>query len=124
METVRQIVNDDGLQIPLPLVERYGFQPGTRVTLKFDERGIRIVPAFLDKQEIENVALQYLLVSVGDAVQIQSKKKDDQWQITILGDGLTEPLGSLVYSLAGNLNLEESTSPTVLREAAITAYSK
>lgn len=106
------------------MVERYGFQPGTCVTLEFDEQGIHIIPAFPDKQEIENVALRYLLVTVGDAVQVQSEKEDDQWQITVLGGGLAEPLGSLVYSPAGDLNLEESTSPTVLREAAITAYSK
>lgn len=124
METVRQIVNDDGLQIPLPLVKKYGFQPGTPVTLEFDELGIRIVPALLDKQEVENIALKYLLANVGDAVQIQVEQAADQWQVAVLGDGLTEPLGSLVYSLAGELNSEKSTPPATLREAGASAYSK
>jgi hypothetical protein len=124
METVRQIVNDDGLQIPLPLVERYGFQSGTRVTLELDEHGIRIVPAFPDQQEVENIALQYLLANLGDAVQIQVEQQDDEWQVAVLADGVTEPLGSLVYSIAGKLNSEKSTAPNVLREAAVTAYNK
>ena len=65
METVRQVINDEGLQIPLPLIERYGLQPGARVILELEPQGIRIVPALPDANDIENIALCYLLIHLG-----------------------------------------------------------
>jgi len=122
MEKVRQVINDEGLQIPLPLVERYGLQPGARVILELDQQGIHIVPALPDNHDIENIALRYLLINLGDAAQVQVNQKDDLWQVAVFGEGLTEPFGSLVYSLEGQLISEKSSSPQVLRETALAAY--
>jgi hypothetical protein len=122
METIRQVINKDGLQIPLPLVERYGLQPGARVILELDQQGIRIIPALPDDEDIENIALRYLLTHVGDVIQVQVEQKEDVWQVAVLGEGLPEPLGSLVYSVEGTLINEKSSSPKALREAAQAAY--
>ncbi|MCP4361689.1 MAG: hypothetical protein GY796_27065 [Chloroflexi bacterium] len=70
---IRQVINDDGLQIPLPLIEHYSLQPGVRVILELDQQGIRIVPALPDDHDIENVALRYLLINLGDATQVQNE---------------------------------------------------
>jgi antitoxin component of MazEF toxin-antitoxin module len=123
METIRQVVNADGLQIPLPLVARYGLQPGARVTLEFDEQGIHIFPTLPDKQDIENMALQYLLTNLGDAITVQVMAKDDGlWQAIVYSEGLAEPLGQLTYSQLGQLQPDQSTEPKVMRESAINAY--
>ncbi len=119
MEKVKQIINDDGLQIPLPLVERYGLQPGAQVILELDQQGIRIMPALPDDHDIENIALRYLLINLGDSAQVQVEQKDDLWQVAVFGEGLTEPLGSLVYSLEGTLISKKSSSPQALHEAAV-----
>jgi len=122
METIRQMVNADGLQIPLPLVARYGLRPGARVTLEFDERGIHIIPTLPNKQDIENLALQYLLTNLGDAVTVQVVAKDDLWQALVYGEGLTESLGQLTYSQLGQLQPNQSTTPKIMRESVINAY--
>ncbi len=122
METIRQMVNADGLQIPLPLVTRYGLQPGARVTLAFSERSIQIIPMLPSQQDIENIALQYLLTNLGDAVTVQVSNKGDSWQASVYGEGLTEPLGRLTYSTLGQLQLNQSTTPNIMREIAINAY--
>lgn len=123
METIRQVINDNGLQIPLPLVERYGLQPGARVILELDQQGIRIVPALPDDEDIENIALRYLLANLGDAVQVKVEQKEEGWQVAVYGERLTEPFGSLVYSREGTLISEKSSSPKALREAAVAAYT-
>jgi hypothetical protein len=123
METVRQVINEEGLQIPLPLVERYGLQPGARVILELDSQGIRIVPALPNANDVENIALRYLLIHLGDAVQVKVEQENDEWQVAIFGEGLPEPFGTLVYSQQGTLISEKSSSTKALREAALAAYS-
>ena len=114
METVRQVINEEGLQIPLVLVERYGLQPGARVILELDPQGIRIVPALPDANDVENIALRYLLINLGDAVQVKVEQENDEWQVAIFGEGLPEPFGTLVYSQQGTLVSEKSYIPTQL----------
>lgn len=123
METVRQVINEEGLQIPLPLVERYGLQPGARVILELDSQGIRIVPALPNANDVENIALRYLLIHLGDAVQVKVEQENDEWQVAVFGDELAEPFGMLVYSQQGTLVSEKSSSTKALREAALAAYS-
>jgi hypothetical protein len=123
METVRQVINEEGLQIPLVLVERYGLQPGARVILELDSQGIRIVPALPNANDVENIALRYLLIHLGDAVQVKVEQENDEWQVAVFGEGLTKPLGTLVYSQQGTLISEKSSSTKALREAALAAYS-
>ena len=85
MEKIRQMINADGLQIPLPLVARYGLHPGARVTLEFDEHGIHIIPALPNQQDIENLALQYLLTNLGDAVTVQVVAEENLWRALVHG---------------------------------------
>ena len=122
MEKVNQVVNAGGLQIPLPIMERYGLHPGASVVLELDELGIHIAPALPKKQDIENSALQYLLAKVGDAVTIQVKEKDDHWQVDVFGEGLARLLGTLSYSFAGELLVNQSTLPETMRQTAILAF--
>ena len=71
-----------------------------------------------EKQDIENLALRYLLAKVGDAVTIQVRKKDEYWQVNVFGAGLAQPLGTLAYSFAGELLVNQSTPPEIMRQAA------
>ena len=122
MEKVKQVINAGGLQIPLPIMERYGLHPGASVVLELDELGIHIAPALPEKQDIENLALRYLLAKVGDAVTIQVKKKDEYWQVDVYGAGLAQPLGTLAYAFTGELLVNQSTSPETMRQTAILAF--
>ncbi|MCA9934848.1 MAG: hypothetical protein H6662_10665 [Ardenticatenaceae bacterium] len=122
MEKIRQVINADGLQIPLPLVSRYGLQPGARVTLELDEHGIHITPVLPNRQDIENLALQYLLTNLGDAVTVQVIAEKELWWIDVYGAGLDIPLGQLAFSLTGHLLPGQSTTPEVMRKTAISAY--
>ncbi|MBM3749314.1 MAG: hypothetical protein FJW34_26440 [Acidobacteria bacterium] len=46
MERVRQVIGTEGLQIPLPIRQRYGLQPGGGVVLELGTtEEIRILPA-------------------------------------------------------------------------------
>jgi len=121
METVHQSITKDGLQIPLALFSRYGMKQGAKVTLSFEPDGIRIVPAALDQEAIENLALRYLLRTVGDAVFIEAKSHQDGWQVEVFGSDYTTTLGRLFYDTAGNLMQENSSTPKQMRQVALDA---
>ncbi|HLF89547.1 MAG TPA: hypothetical protein VI451_11410 [Anaerolineales bacterium] len=121
METVHQSITKDGLQIPLALFSRYGMKQGAKVTLSFEPDGIRIVPAELDQEAIENLALRYLLRTVGDAVFIEVKSHQNSWQVEVFGSDHTTKLGMLFYDPAGNLRQENSSTPKQMRQAALDA---
>jgi antitoxin component of MazEF toxin-antitoxin module len=123
MEKFRQVINAQGLQIPLPIMERYGLQPGAPVVLELDEQGIRITPALPAKEEIENLALRYLLSHLGDAVAVEVEIKDTHWHVSIYGTDLPEPLGHLIFSMEGKLLTDQSTPSEIMRQKAIAAYN-
>ena len=121
METVHQSITKDGLQIPLALFSRYGMKQGAKVTLSFEPDGIRIVPAELDQEAIENLVLRYLLRTVGDAVRVKTKSHPTGWQIEVLGSDQITALGTLFYDPSGNLIQETSSTPKQMRQAALDA---
>lgn len=51
MERIRQVVDTAGLQIPLPVMQRYGLQPGGRVILELGIDESRILPAIPGQAE-------------------------------------------------------------------------
>ncbi|MBI3914301.1 MAG: AbrB/MazE/SpoVT family DNA-binding domain-containing protein [Chloroflexi bacterium] len=118
MERVRQIVGPGGLQIPLLVMERYGLQPGTGVVLELEKDGIRILPALLSQEEIENRALHYLLTGLGDATTVRAERRNGEWYVFAYGASIAEPLGRLAYSPSGEILLEQSTPIEEMRQRA------
>ena len=121
MERSHQIINDEGLQIPLPLIEQYGFHSGVEVVVEMDAEGIRIAPAAPSKAEIENRALRVLSRRLGDAVLVIAEPAKDlhqmQWNVAVYARGHETALGELRYSVHGELlsPLEEAVSQMVRR---------
>lgn len=118
MERVRQVVGTEGLQIPLLIMQRYGLQPGTGVVLELRTDEIRILPAVPGQEEIENRALRYLLVHLGDAATVEVERDNSDWYVSVYGAGIADPLGRLVYSPAGELLLDRSTPVEKMRQRA------
>lgn len=117
MEKVYQSIGVDGLQIPIALMRQYGLEQGAGVLLELHPDGIRIVPARPEQTTIENRALRYLLTTVGDAATVQVEPLPDGtgWRAVVYGMGLTDPAGELIYSAAGILIPDRSTSPSEIR---------
>jgi len=109
MERIRQMVGADGLQIPLVIMRRYGIEPQSGVLLELRPDGIHILPAAPGREDIENRALRYLLMHLGDAVTVEAQRDNSNWLVSVYGSGIVEPLGKLVYSPAGELLLDRST---------------
>lgn len=123
MERIHQAVNTDGLQIPLVLMQKYGLEKGSDVTLELGPDGILILPARLDQAAIENRALRYLLSQVGDmaTIEVHSLPNERGWEIDVYGIDQEKPAGKLIYSPSGALQIEASTSPTAIRQAMSTS---
>jgi hypothetical protein len=119
MERAHQMIGADGLQIPLPLMQRYGLRAGVQVVLELGADGIRVVPALADKSEIEGKALRYVLRNLGDAVSVEAQRLEEAWHVTVYTSAGTAPIGRLVYDLAGELLKEDSTPPEIMRRRAI-----
>jgi hypothetical protein len=119
MERVSQVMGEKGLEIPLLLMQRYGLRPGTLVTMELGQDGIHILPALPKREDIEDQALLYTLVNLGDAVTVQAKPVENHWLVLVYGTLSDEPLGELVYSLSGQLKAEHSTSVAEMRQKAI-----
>jgi len=115
MERVRQVIGTEGLLIPLPIMQRYGLQPGGGVVLELGTEEIRILPAVPGGEEIASRALRHLLVHLGDAATVKAEKSNGDWHVSVYGAGIVEPLGQLVYSPAGELLLDRSTPLEELR---------
>jgi len=113
------MINGDGLQIPLPLMQRYGLQPGAQVVLELGVEGIRILPALAERSEIEGKALRYLLRNLGDAVTIETRQGESTWRVTVFAAGSLAPIGELIYSLDGDFLVDNSTSLAAMRRCAV-----
>ena len=126
MELVQQLIDENGLQIPLPLMSQYGLQPGSAVTVELDDDVIRIVPKFPDQTAIENRALRLLLKSLGDAILVKAQQlaviepdgQQDGWRVDVYAHGLAEPLGYLDYSRQGQLRSDLKASLATIRQNA------
>lgn len=119
MERVHQMISGDGLQIPLPLMQRYGLQPGTQVILELGADGIRVLPALAQRSKIESQALRHLLRHLGDAVTIEAQQREGAWRVTVFASGSLRPIGELIYDLSGNFREESSTPLETMRQRAV-----
>jgi len=119
MKRTQQLVNNNGLQIPLPLMLQYGLYPGAAVTVELDKDAIRIIPKLPDQDEIENRSLRLLLKSIGDGVLVRANQlevdeidgKIGDWRVHIYARGFDNVLGQLDYNKFGELL---SHTPTVV----------
>ncbi len=111
MERAYQVIGEGGIQIPLPLLESYGFYSGTHIVVEFGNEGLYIQPAKPTRTEISQRALRLLLRRLGDAVVVKTEPEQDGvpnsesagWVVTVYGRGNETPLGTLRYSSRGDL---------------------
>lgn len=115
MERAHQMIDSDGLQIPLLLMQRYGLEPGAQVVLEFGVEGIRVLPALVDWSEIEGKALRYLFRTLGDAVTISTQQHADAWRVAVYASNKSTPVGELVYGLTGDFLAAQSTPVEAMR---------
>lgn len=128
MERAQQLINNDGLQIPLPFMVQYGLHPGSEVIVELDDDVIRIVPKLPDQTDIENRALRLLLKSVGDAVLVKAQQLDaaeggrkiGDWRVVVCARGVDDPLGHLDYTKRGQLLSDLSMVLDTIRQKAST----
>ena len=116
-ERTYQVIGKEGLQIPLPLMQQYGWDSGTAVMVELGTDGIRIVAESAEQQTIEENALRYVLRHVGDAATVQVQSLPDGWYVEVYGVDMAEPAGVLRYSMAGMLLPQQSTPPAEIRQA-------
>ena len=114
-ERTHQVIGKEGLQIPLTLMQQYGWDSGTAVTLELESDGIRIMVERAEQQTIEKHAMRYVLRYVGDAATVQVHSLPDGWLVEVYGAEMTEPAGILRYSLSGTFLPEQSTLPVQIR---------
>lgn len=119
MEKIHQVINKEGLQIPLPVMERYGLRAGANVIVAIDESGIHITRALPHQTEIENFALRYLLFKLGDAVVVRVNQQETGWLVDVLAANGETLLGKLHYRKTGELDLTNSTDIGVMRQKAL-----
>ena len=119
MERAHQTISGDGLQIPLPLMQRYGLQPEAQVVLELGVEGIRVLPALAHRAKIESRALRHLLRHLGDAVTIEARQREDAWRVTVFASDSLRPIGELIYDLAGDFLEKPSTPLETMRRRAV-----
>ncbi len=111
METLYQTVDRAGISIPLEVIRGYGLPEGTRIAISLQKDDIRVTPAELSVEEIENRALRYVLKNVGDAVSIGPLQRTatGQWLAPVLEAATGQVIGQLCYTAAGLLVASQST---------------
>ena len=119
MERTHQLIGHDGLQIPLPLVQRYGLQPDDREVLEIAVDAIHVLLQMFKNLEIEGRALRYLFRNLGDAVSVDAQQREGGWQVTVFASDKITPLGELTYDLMGNFEENLSTSIEQMRHRAV-----
>lgn len=119
METLYQTVDRAGISIPLEIVRGYGIPEGTRIAISLQGDGIRLTPAEMSVEEIENRALRFLLKNVGDAVGIGllQHTANAGWLVPVMEAATGRAIGQLCYTAAGILVADESTTVKELRGA-------
>lgn len=58
MGQIHQMISSQGLEIPLPLMQQYGLQPGDRVILELGPDGIFMAIPIKEPKKIEMMALK------------------------------------------------------------------
>lgn len=132
MEHSQQVIDINGLQIPLPFMTQYGLRPGSEVTVELHDDAIRIVPKFPDRAAIEKSALKLLLKSLGDALLVKANQLDSdqadgksgEWRVSVYAHDIDEPLGFLEYARHGELLSDlESTLGDIRHKATMISQS-
>lgn len=126
MERAYQVSGEGGIQIPLSLLESYGFYSGTHIVVEFGNDGLYIQPVKPTRTEISQRALRLLLRRVGDAVVVKTEPEQDGvpnsentgWVVTVYGCGNETPLGTLHYSSRGDLLSDVDTAISQMWEKA------
>jgi antitoxin component of MazEF toxin-antitoxin module len=112
-----QQITGDGLRLPKELIEQWGAQPGQEVIVLWEGDVIRIFPAEPDAARIAETAATYVLEHVGDAAAVDHPQRvGDRWQVPVVLGYRAKQLGTLTYSLRGELILDVSDSPQAMRE--------
>jgi antitoxin component of MazEF toxin-antitoxin module len=124
MEQIHQMISTAGLEIPLPLMEQYGLQPGDRVTLELGPDGIFMAIPIKEPKKIEMMALRLTFRYLGDAVTVKAEKDDsvlnpNGWRVYVYGLGIENPMGVLAFSHMGKLLPEFSTSFEEIRRQSL-----
>ncbi len=117
MTQVVQKVSADGIHLPKELVEQCGVTEGHDVVIELEDFTIRITPAEVDAAEIADRAATYVFDHVGDAAAVgQPICEGERWRVPVVLSYRPKEIGTLIYSLRGELLRDESDSPRAMRE--------
>lgn len=117
MSKVIQEVTSEGLLISKSLLDQCGGVEGREVLIEFDRHSIHISPVELKPNKIADIAASYVFEHVGDATAVGSPQRGREcWIVPVVLPHKRKVLGRLVFSLNGDLIIEESDSLAVLRE--------
>ena len=120
IERLHQTVGTHGLQIPVTVMRRYGHTPGRTVVLEMRRDGIHILPAVPEREDVEHLALCYLLTHLGDGATVEVQKENGDWRVSVYGIGVAEPVGELLYSPEGEFLSDRSTTVEEMRHRVAT----
>ncbi len=119
MSKVVQQISSKGLHLPKALFEKWGWREGAKVIVENHGRMISIYPQELTGVDIADVACNYLLEHVGDAVAVKTPYRvNDHWIVPVVLAYQQKELGRLSFTSSGDLIIEESDSPATLLERA------
>lgn len=76
----------------------------------------RSVDSVVTQEEIENRALRYLLIHLGDTATVRVERDNSHWRVLVYSSRTPEPLGQLAYSASGEILLERSTPVEELQQ--------
>ena len=119
MSKIVQQISSKGLHLPKALIEKWGWQEGAKVIVENHGRSVSIYPQELNAVDISDVACNYLLEHVGDAVAVKTPfRVNDHWIVPVVLAYQKKDLGRLSFTSSGDLIIEESDSPAMLLERA------
>jgi hypothetical protein len=123
MERLHQVVDKNGLQIPLPFIQQYGLQPGAKVTVELGPYQITVSLPITDPTRIEDLALRLTLRNLGDAAQVKAERdpsplNPEGWRVNVFGATGMSPLGYLTFTQMGEYLPELSISFDEIRRIA------
>lgn len=103
MQQLYQTIGPNGLQIPLPLIQKYGLKQGAEVVVEFETGRVHIKSTPLPAALIEQNALRLTLKHLGDGVTVKAVPHQLGWQVQLYGIGMENPLGHFMYDANGEL---------------------
>ncbi len=117
MTQLVQKVSADGIHLPKELIEQCGVTEGHEVVIELEDSTIRITPAQVDAAEIADRAATYVFDYVGDAAAVEQPiREGGRWRVPVVLSYRPKELGTLIYSLRGELLRNESDAPRAMRE--------